>query len=261
MNIIDNLEILKKLKNPPKQLFYKGNLNLLNKTKVAIVGSRKMSVYTKELTINLAKALNKRGICIVSGAAIGVDAVAQSVACPNTIAVFGNGLDQIYPKQNEKLIKDIYQNALALSEYQSDFVATKYSFVQRNRVVVALSQALIVTQADIKSGSMQSVKFALELKIPIFVLPQRLNESLGTNELLQNGQAKLICDFDKFADSFAKEKTLFCDEFKTTQKDKILEFIKTNNDLQSAIDRFGDEVYEYELLGKVRINGMRIFIN
>lgn len=262
MNIIDTLPSLQKLKNPPKQIFYKGRLELLARQKVAIVGSRKMSIYTKELTRNLSQALAKRGIIIVSGAAIGVDTEAQKAAYPNTIGVFANGFKELYPKQNENFIKALYENSLALSEYEEDFKVTKYSFVQRNRIVVALSQALIIAQADEKSGSMQSAKIALDLKIPIFVLPQRLHESAGTNKLLEEGKAKLICDFDAFAASFFKEKTLFDEEnFEEYEKDEILAFLKKSDDLNLALEKFGDELYEYELEGKVRIEGKRIYKN
>lgn len=263
MNIIDKIESLKKLKNPPKQLFYKGRLDFLEKQKIAIVGSRKMSLYTKELTISLSKALAKRGIIIVSGAAIGVDTEAQKAAYPNTIAVLANGFGELYPKQNENFIKSLYETSLVLTEYEEDFKVTKYSFVQRNRIVVALSQALIITQADKKSGSMQSAKIALDLNIPIFVLPQKLHESAGTNKLLEEGKAKLICDFEAFAASFFKEKTLFDEESLQSfeEEDEILAFLSKSDDLKQALENFGDDIYEYELEGKVRIKGQRIYKN
>ncbi|TEY11299.1 DNA processing protein DprA, partial [Campylobacter sp. CH185] len=84
--------------------------------------------------------------------------------------------DQIYPRTNEKIIKQIYENALALSEYEDDYLPKNYDFLLRNRLVIALSKAVVVAQADIKSGSMQSAKLALELNKPLYVLPQRLGE-------------------------------------------------------------------------------------
>ena len=162
-----------KLKKPPKKLFYRGNLKLLNKRKISVVGSRKMSFYTKNLILNLTREITKTGeFCVVSGAALGCDITAHEGAFPNTIAVFGNGLEQIYPKENEMMIKKIYENALALSEYEDDFMPTKWSFLERNRLVVALGEALVVAQADLKSGSLQSARIANELGIPVFVFPQ-----------------------------------------------------------------------------------------
>ena len=126
-----------------------------------------------------------------------MDITAHRGAYPHTVAVFGNGLNKIYPQSNAKIIKEIYQNALALSEYDPGEPPLAYRFLERNRIVVALSQALVVAQADAKSGSMQSARMAKELGVPIFTLPQRLGESEGTNELVASGTANLINDFDE----------------------------------------------------------------
>lgn len=185
MAVTSDFSINEKIKKIPNFLHYRGNLELLKKPKISIVGSRKMSIYTKTLISSLSSKFSKAGICVVSGGAIGCDICANANALPNTIAIFANGLNQIYPKTNEKIIKEIYKNALALSEYEDDFMPSKYSFLQRNRIVVGLSDALIVAQADLKSGTMQSAKIAKEAKIPIYVFAQRINDSLGTNLLLK----------------------------------------------------------------------------
>ncbi|QKG29031.1 MULTISPECIES: DNA-processing protein DprA [unclassified Campylobacter] len=241
---------LNRLKNPPDQLYYKGNLELLNMPLVSIVGSRKASAYTKDCVFNLAKILSYSGVCVVSGAAIGVDIAAHKGAFPNTIAVFGNGLDRIYPQSNAKMIDEIYRNSLAITEYAPDVTPRGYQFLQRNRIVVALSQALIVAQADLLSGSMQSARMAYELGIKIYVLPQRINDSRGTNELLALKKAELINDFDKFATRFG--------EVANVTKDEILEFCKNGVDLDDALAKFGSQIYEYELLGRLKISGLRV---
>lgn len=118
MNVLTELPRgLLRLKKLPAKLYFEGNLALLERPMVSIVGSRKASAYTRQCVEALARTLANSGVCVVSGAAIGVDIAAHKGAYPHTIAVFGNGLNKIYPPSNAKIIKEIYQNALALSEY------------------------------------------------------------------------------------------------------------------------------------------------
>lgn len=243
------LELFKDLKKLPKKLFYKGNLSLLKQDKIAIIGSRRMSVYTKNCVFSLASMLKNAKLCVVSGGALGVDITASSGAMPNTIAIFANGLGQIYPKSNEKTIKQIYEKALALSEYDDDYLPKNYDFLLRNRLIIALAKAVVIAQADVKSGSMQSAKLALELNKPLYVLPQRLNESTGTNLLLKENKAKLICDFKDFVSEFASVET---------KEDEILEFCKKGVSVDDALKIYGQKIYEYELEGKISIEGLFI---
>ncbi len=199
--IPQELDILKK---PPKELYHVGNLELLKQKKVSIVGTRRPISYTKEMTHKLSQGLARAGICIVSGAAMGVDGIAHKGAFPHTIAVMPNSLEYKYPAVNKTLIENIYKNSLALSEYEIGYKATKYSFVIRNRIVVALGDFLIITQADEKSGTMRSAEIAQKLGKEIFVLPHRVGESKGTQTLLKEGLAKPIHDIDEFIAQFSK---------------------------------------------------------
>lgn len=256
MNFIDKNELPKellRLKNPPQKLFYIGNKELLKLPKIAIVGSRKASVYTRNCVLNLTKILKDAGICVVSGGAIGVDIIAHTAALPNTIAVFANGLDIIYPKTNEKVIREIYKSSLALSEYPQGISPFKKQFLERNRIVVGLCDALVVAQADLMSGSMQSARIAKESGVPLFVLPQRYNESNGTNALLANGDAKIIDDFYKFISWLGlKAKT------NENKNDEILEFCKNGVRLDVALAKFKDKIYEYELNGLLDISNLEV---
>ncbi|MBQ9876405.1 MAG: DNA-protecting protein DprA [Campylobacter sp.] len=255
---LDEIIEFKKLKNLPKKLYFKGDLSLLKKRKISVVGSRKMSFYTKNLILNLTRKITKTGkFCVVSGAALGCDIIAHTGAFPNTIAVFGNGLDQIYPKENEKMIKQIYENALAISEYEPNQMPTKWSFLERNRLVVALGEALIVAQADLRSGSLQSARLANELGIPVFVFPQKINESKGTNLLLGQNRANLIYDIDEFCAKFLGENVK---NLPNLQNDEILNFIMQNADFSAVLAKFGDRVYEYELDGKIEIFGTKVVV-
>ncbi len=248
-----NIKELESMKEYPKQIFYKGNLDLLKKKKVAIVGSRKPNFYTQEYTKILAKRLSDLDICIVSGGALGVDAIAHKAAgAHNTIMISPSGLNVIYPATNKELILDIWQNGLALSMYENDFKATPYSFVARNEMVVALSDILIVTQADLNSGSLRSVEFALKMNKDIYVLPHRVNESLGTNELLKNNFSKAIYNIDEFVNSFTKGTK------KLSKSDAFIEYCKTTPFYDEAFSKYGSKLFEYELSGKIQIINGRV---
>lgn len=251
MKILENIpQELLELEKPVRKLYYKGNLSLLDKPKVAIIGSRKMSVYTKNCVLDLASLLKQVGVCVVSGGALGVDIYAHQGAFPSTIGVFANGLNQIYPKNNEKMIKQIYENALALSENEPDYTPQGYDFLLRNRIIIALSEAIIVAQADFQSGSLHSANLAVRLGKKVFVLPQRRNESDGTNSLLEQGKVRLINDFKAFASSFG--------DLKAQKEDEILSFCKNGISIDEALKRFGDKIYEYELEGKIEICGVLV---
>lgn len=238
------------LKKPPKTIFYEGECNLLKTQMVSIIGTRRPISYTKEQTLKLSSAFSSIGYTVVSGAAMGVDALAHRGAYPNTIAVMANSLDIIYPKVNQKLIDDIYHKGLALSEYPNTTKATRYSFVIRNRLVVALGEVLIITEADLDSGTIRSAQIAKELGKEIFVLPHRLNESRGTQKLIEEGDAKLITDIDQFVSRFGTIEQV---------QDSEEAYFRTNPMLQDALIRYGDLLYEYELEGLIEIKNLKVY--
>lgn len=240
---------LKLMRKAPQELWCIGNTGLLDKRKVSIVGTRRPSSYTKDFTFKLAKALSRRGVAVVSGAAMGVDATAhRGAGVHNTIAVMANGLDIKYPAVNKNLILDIEKNGLTLSFYKPTFKATKWSFVARNELVVALGEVLIVTEAELKSGSMRSVEYALKMGKEIFVLPHRLSESSGTNSLLKEKKAKAIYDIETFANRFGEV---------TETKDAFIEYLQNSPSFQEALALYGDKIYEAELEGLIAIeNGI-----
>ncbi len=240
---------LNAMKKYPSELFYKGNLDLLERPKISMVGTRRPSIYTQNFTYGIAKALAKRGVCIVSGAAMGVDAIAHSGAGEeNTIAVVANGLDIRYPVINSELIKSIEKKGLILSQFNDKFRATGWSFVVRNELVVALGDMLIVTEAELDSGSMRSVEYALKMGKEIFVLSQRLDESSGTNSLLREGKATAITDVELFASRFGEASS------SDIQKDEFFYFCQESPTFDDTVAMFGDRVYEAELEGSITIH-------
>lgn len=241
---------LQKIKKPPKELYFVGDRELLESKKVSIVGTRTPINYTKAKVYELSSKISKRGAVVVSGGAMGVDAIAHEGARDRTIAIFANSLDHIYPKVNKNLIERIYKNSLALSEYAPSYKATKYSFVLRNRLVVGLGDVLVVAEANAKSGSLTSAKEAQKEGKKIYVLPHRLGESEGTFELLRDGVAEEILDIDSFLDSICQREDRSLLDY---VEDEFLYFCAKNPTLQDAILRYGEKVYEYELDGKIAI--------
>ncbi|BFU77815.1 DNA-processing protein DprA [Arcobacter sp. 15-2] len=249
---IDKLDTMKKY---PKSIHYIGNLDLLNKRTISIVGTRKPNNYTKQYTHELAKALTKHNICVVSGAAMGVDAIAHNAATPqNTIAVAGTGLDIRYPAVNKKLIEDIENNGLMLSQFPIKTPSQRYNFPIRNELVVSLGECLIVAQADENSGTMRSVEFALKMNKPIFVLAHRIGESVGTNKLLEQNLATAIYDIDKFIEDFVG----FKNEIK--HSDDFLEYCKTTPTYDDVMQKFPEKIFEYELSGKIQVTNGLVFV-
>jgi len=244
---------LEEMKKYPSELYGIGNLELLERTKISIVGTRRPSQYTQYASRDLAKALSNRGVCIVSGAAMGVDAIVHDAAgADNTIAVMANSLDIRYPSVNRKLIEQIENRGLVVSQFSKTTKAAPWSFVVRNEVVVALGEILIVTEADEKSGSMRSVEYALRMGKEIYVLPHRLGESRGTNRLLQEGLAKPIYDIESFANNYG-----VVPNSSEVEKDDFFYFCQTTPTLDDAVAKYNDRVYEAELEGLIEIhNGL-----
>jgi DNA processing protein len=248
-----NVPELSTMKNYPKELFYIGNTKLLKKKKISIIGTRRPNSYTKEFTHKLASKLSSFNICIVSGAAMGVDALShQAAKSNNTIAVVANGLDIRYPAVNKNLISNIEQEGLVISAYKAGAKARNYTFVLRNEIVVALGDILIVTQADLNSGSLTSVKYALDMKKKVYTLPHRINESLGTQELVKKGLVEVIYDIDEFILRHTNTNKI------NKLNDDILIFCQNNPSYEEAVLKFGNKIFEYELEGKIKINNAKV---
>lgn len=177
----------------PAILYYKGDKELLHTNIIAMVGCRECSDYGKEVSIKFSYELAKCDITIISGMAKGIDSYSH-IGCikagGKTIAVLGSGLDRIYPKENSLLYNEILSTGgLILSEYVIGTKPNKLNFPARNRIISGLSKGVIVVEAKEKSGTLNTVDFALEQGKEIFVVPGNItsNNSIGTNELLKQG--------------------------------------------------------------------------
>lgn len=189
------------LKHPPFVLFYEGNLSLLSKHSVAVIGSRKCSAYGMKMTKVVVDHLKSRCV-IVSGMAKGIDAIAHKAALQNsTIALIGCGLNVCYPKENRHLFELLKKHHLVISEYPPNTLPLAHHFPWRNRLIAALSDAVVVIEAKKKSGTMFTVNEALDLNKTIYCLPYHYEEEegAGNNLLIQQGAQILMeeSDFDE----------------------------------------------------------------
>lgn len=187
------LQMLETIANKPKALYVMGELPTERRPSVAIVGTRKPTAYGKEVTHRLAYELAKRGVIIISGLALGVDGLAHRAtleAGGTTIAVLGNGLDSIYPAAHRTLAQQVVESGGAiLSEYEPEVGARGYQFLERNRIVSGLADAIIITEAAARSGTLNTAGHALEQGRDIFVVPGNITSPLssGCNALLKQG--------------------------------------------------------------------------
>lgn len=186
----DYPEELKLLSSPPLVLYYIGNIQLINKSKISIIGSRNNTTYGKMALDKIIKNINTQNV-IVSGYAKGIDQYAHFNAINNgngTIAVLGSGFNNIYPT-NPQLEKQIKDKHLFISEYPPNTKAKPWMFVMRNRIIAALGEKLLVIEANENSGSLITVESALEMNKDIYALPGSIfsKQSRGTNLLLEEG--------------------------------------------------------------------------
>ena len=197
-------EILKEIHNPPVILYYKGSVEIKQKTSLAIVGSRKMSNYGRQVIESLLPPLfNKYSekMVIVSGLALGVDSQAHITSLrkrQKTLAILGSGLDErsIFPYQNKKLAQEIINSRGALiSEFPPGSPPLRHHFPQRNRIISGLSQAVLLVEAETRSGSLITARLALEQDREVLAVPGNIFSELskGTNRLIQEGARPIDC--------------------------------------------------------------------
>lgn len=187
------LQMLGNVAKPPKRLYVIGSLPETRQTTVAIVGSRKPTAYGKEVTYQLAYDLASRGVIIVSGLALGIDAIGHQAALDakgTTIAVLGGGLNNIYPAANQRLAENIVSRGGALiSEYPPDAEARGFQFLERNRLVSGLADMVLVTEAAARSGTLSTVSHALEQGKDVGAVPGNITSpmSFGCNQIIKQG--------------------------------------------------------------------------
>ncbi len=184
---------LKSIDDAPIGIYYKGILPSEKISKVSIVGSRRCTEYGKHAALKLAGELAECGIAVVSGLAIGVDAYSHEGALRHkgiTVGVLGTSIDRVYPSSNRKLFDEILENdGCIISEYAPEKETYGSDFIRRNRIIAGLSDALIVVEAEMKSGTSSTVDAALKYGRSVFAVPGSIfsKYSEGTNRLIRDG--------------------------------------------------------------------------
>lgn len=195
-------KVLGNIAKPPKSLFFIGKLPEKRVPTVAIVGTRKPTRYGTEVTLRLASELATRGVIIVSGLALGVDALAHKAtldAGGTTLAVLANALPGIQPSTNRDLADTILRSDGAIiCEHENDDKFGSWSFLERNRIVAGLADAIIITEAASRSGTLNTAAHALEQGKEVFVVPGNITSpmSIGCNQLLKQGARIVTCAED-----------------------------------------------------------------
>ena len=197
-------ESLNEIPQPPKTLYIRGKLPNHEMIYLAVVGSRKYTSYGKEICEKLIKGLKGYPIVIVSGLALGIDSIAHRTALDNgitTISFPGSGLDNsvLHPRTNIKLAQEIVNNGGCLiSEMDPSWKATLYSFPQRNRLMAGISKAVLIIEAEEKSGTMITARLATEYNRDVLAVPGSVfsPNSKGTNKLIRLGATPITCPED-----------------------------------------------------------------
>lgn len=200
---------LRKIKNPPVLLYYRGVLpDFKNEFFVSIVGTRHLSDYGRKNTFRIATDIARAGATVVSGMAIGIDGVALSAALAqgkSTVAVIGSGIDVCYPSQHKRLAQEIVKSGCVFTEYAPGTRPQKYNFPKRNRIISALSSAVIVMEGRERSGAVITARYAKEQGRAVYAFPGNVGNSgsEASNLLIKNG-AKLLTSADDILRDFEK---------------------------------------------------------
>jgi DNA processing protein len=203
--------LLKQISDPSPLITVKGRTELFNEDTIAIVGPRNASFNAINFAKNIAADLGKNSIIIVSGMARGVDCAAHSATINSgTIAVIAGGINHIYPQENAKLYNQISNQGLLVCENPFNFLPKGGNFVQRNRIISALSYGVLVIEASLKSGSLITAKFAIEQGREVFAIPGSPLDyrCLGTNRLIKEG-AKLTENLEDILEEFPSLRVRF----------------------------------------------------
>jgi DNA processing protein len=264
--------LLQQINDPPKKLYIKGTLPKTDTVTLCIVGARKYSSYGEEACRKLILGLKGYNICIVSGLALGIDAIAHRAALDanlQTIAFPGSGLNDnvLYPATNKKLADEIvYAGGALISEFEMNQIGTHWTFPQRNRLMAGISKATVVIEAELKSGTLITSKFATDYNRDVGAIPGQIFSPLskGPHMLIRLGATPITCSNDILEMLGLKTK----DEIKNIQPNlllnltenerKIIEYLQiescTNEQLFLKSNLSAKEINE--ILSSLEIQGL-----
>jgi DNA processing protein len=186
---------LNDLRDPPPVLFTLGDVELLRRPCVAIVGSRRATAYGRRVARGIGAEVSGRGHCVVSGMAMGIDAEAHRGALPGpTAAVLGSGVDVVSPPRNRALHGRICEHGVVVSEFPPGVQAAPHHFPKRNRIIAALSTDVVIVEASHRSGALITAEIALDLGREVHAVPGPIDRptSQGTNRLIADGAGVIL---------------------------------------------------------------------
>jgi DNA processing protein len=269
-NDLEYPDKLKNICNPPIGLFCIGRLPDTNKPSVGIVGSRQYSEYGKTMTFKFGRELAEAGCQIISGLALGIDGYSHEAALSvgeYTCGILGNGIDDIYPRQNYNLFLEMYEKGGVVSEYYIGTPGLKTHFPERNRIISALSDCIVVIEAKKKSGTMITVDRALEQGKDVFVVPGRIGDenSEGCLEMAKQGAEILLdgCEIlENMSDKYPEWMCIKCEESQqyALKLPKLSDISKKSQGLDEILLE-KDELLVYASLSFVPLHTDEIIIN
>ncbi|AWK51354.1 DNA-protecting protein DprA [Clostridium beijerinckii] len=222
-------EKLSGILDSPYFLFYMGNIDIINKKSIGVVGARKCSSYGMAVTKLLTKELITNNITLISGGARGIDSIAHKTALENNgcnISVLGCGLDITYPPENKALFSKIAENGVVISEFLLGTPPIGENFPRRNRIISGLSKSIIVIEASEKSGSLITARLALEQHKTVIAVPGSIfySGAKGSNKLIRDG-ATICTDVEDLRVILSLEHVRIKPMKFTPEKNEILEMI------------------------------------
>jgi DNA processing protein len=193
----DYPRLLKEIDQAPPVLYIRGEMNVQDELAIAIVGTRRVTSYGRQVAEEVAIFLAHNGITVVSGLARGIDAVAHEAAIKaggRTLAILGSGVDRIYPPEHERLAKTVTEHGALISDYALNTPPDAANFPPRNRIISGLSLGVVVVEAGDESGALITANFAAEQGREVFAVPGNITAPLskGTNRLIRDGAHPLL---------------------------------------------------------------------
>jgi DNA processing protein len=265
---------LKEIDQPPPVLYVRGEIKLEDEWSTAVVGTRRVTVYGRQVTEELASYLAHNGVTVVSGLARGVDGLAHDAAIKaggRTLAVLGCGVDIIYPPEHRKLAEQVMANGALLSDYAPGTPPDGVNFPPRNRIISGLSAATVVVEAGETSGALITAKFAVDQGRDVFAIPGGIHapQSIGANKLISDGARPLLrwadlletLQMEQVREHIAARRTLPMDEMETALSKVIssepIHIDNICNQTGMAIEKVSATLVLMELKGMVRqVGGM-----
>lgn len=243
----DYPRILTHIPDLPPVLIAKGNTELLNKHKFAIIGGRNSAINGNKLSHKFAKEISDAGYIIVSGLAKGIDSYAHKGSLEKgTIAVIAGGIKHIYPKENIKLYENIYEKGVVITEQPINLTVLAQHFPQRNRIIAGLSLGVLVIEASKKSGTLITTRFALDYNREIYAVPGSPLDfkSEGTNKLLKQGANIALSpdDIIKDLNKIVQQRTSFVSDKPLIFVDSVLKSIPSDAELTLYRDKLAQSL-------------------